>query len=280
MLKTVCPAYLGCQDSIYQTAPLIAAQGGFEGYYSYGIEEDTAYGAEETRRCFAENYLRPTGFRLPVEMNAPPEKFEAAFTKLPGIVALAAEIGYSSALIWIMPGANEMAPHEYHAVLISRLRRLGALLALHRMQLAVELVAPYALQRQYRFPIPATLWHLLDCIEQAELPNIGVVLDLFHFYCAGHTEADYGLLKRREQIIAVHVSDGVPRRLPSEQMDLDRRLPGETGVIDCGPLFRRLCELGYEGPVVPEPCNPSLQGRPFTETLRHAAEALNRVWPA
>lgn len=279
MLRTVCPAYLGCRESFYQTAPLIAAQGGFSGYYSYDIRSDTAQGVAETRQCFAEYGLEPAGFRLPVQIDAVPACFEEAFATLPRTVELASQSGYRSALTWIMPGSDEIPPPDHHAVLLGRLQRLGALLAEYEMTLCAELVAPYTLQQQYRYPIPATLDYLLELIGQTGMENIAAVLDVFHFYCAGHTETDYSLLRERSQIGTVHLSDGVAGRTPSEQLDQERRLPGETGVIRCDALFERLCELGYDGPVIPEPIDPALTGRPFSETLRHTAEALDRVWP-
>lgn len=280
MVKTVCPAYLGCKNDFYQTAPLIAAQGGFAGYYSYDIGPDTARGAAETRRCFARFALKPTGFRLPVRLDASTALFERAFAALPKAIWLARECGYPAALIWIMPGSENVPPFDYRQVLVSRLTRLARLLAEYDMRLAVELVAPYTLQQQYRFPIPATLGYLLSLLRQTGMENVGAVLDVFHFYCAGHKAEDYRLLENRAQVVMVHVSDGVKGRRPCEQLDQDRRLPGETGVIDCGPLFKRLTELSYDGSVVPEPIDAALNGRPFSETLRHTAEALDRVWPA
>lgn len=280
MIKTVCPAYLGCKNDFYQTAPLIAAQGGFAGYYSYDIGPDTARGAAETRRCFTEFHLTPTGFRLPIRLNACAALFEKAYAALPGVIRLAYEAGYPAALTWIMPGSDTVPPFDHRAVLVSRLTRLARLLAEYDMRLAVELVAPYTLQQQYRYPIPATLGYLLSLLRQTGMENVGAVLDVFHFYCAGHQAEDYRLIENGAQVVMVHVSDGVPGRQPNEQLDQERRLPGETGVIDCGPLFTRLRALGYGGSVVPEPIDPALNGRPFSETLRHAAEALDRVWPA
>ena len=279
MIRTVCPAYLGCGGDFYQTAPLIAAQGGFSGYYSYDIQPDIARGAAETRRMFEAFRLKPTGFRLPVRLDASAALFEKAYAALPEIVRVAREAGYPAALTWIMPGSDTAPPLDYRMRLASRLERLAGLLAEYEMRLAVELVAPYTLQQQYRFPIPATLGYLLSLIKQTGMENVGAVLDVFHFYCAGHTGKDYQLLENGAQVVMVHVSDGVAGRQPCQQLDQDRRLPGESGVIDCGPLMARLVELGYTGSVVPEPIDDALRARPFSETLRRASEALDRIWP-
>lgn len=270
---------MGSPADFYQTAPCIAAQGGFSGYYSYDIEQDLAQGVEQTKRCFETYGLTPVGFRIPVELDATCAAFQRAFTELPHLLETARAVGYQTALTWIAPGSNHATPIDYHTMLVSRLQRLAGLLATYQMQLVVELAAPYTLAQQYRFPIPVKFGYLLDLVRQAGMKNLGVVLDAFHFFCAGHTAAEFNLLRAQEPIAMVHLSDGAPHRLPSEQVDLDRRLPGATGMIDCGALMERLAALGYDGPVIPEAYDPAMEGRPFSESLRHADDALHRIWP-
>lgn len=279
MIQTVCPAYLGSQENFYQTAPLIAAQGQFEGYYSYDILADTAQGVEKTREMFDESELRPVGFRLPIELHASSVCFRHDFASLQETIRTAHAIGYPLGLTWIMPGSNEIAPNDYQPLLVSRLKRLSQLLAEYDMQLAVELVAPYTIQSQYRHPIPVTIDYLLELIAQTGQKNIGIVLDIFHFFCARHKDEDLQLLHDRTQIKMVHISDGMPGCTPEQQQDQDRRLPGQTGVIDCEAMFRHLQHLGYDGSVIPEPLDPVLAALPFSEALGHTAKAMQRVWP-
>lgn len=277
MIRTICPAYLGSNESIYQTAPQIAAQSSFHGYYSYNLLEDCARGVSETRSLFEETGLIPTGFRIPIELGASSAEFQRSFAELRDLIASAHAIGYTMGLTWIMPGSNEILPVDFQPILAGRLQRIGRLLEEFEIQLAVELVAPYAIQQQYRYPIPVTMDYLLHLIAQTEQKNIGVVLDNFHFYCAGHTIRDYALLKDPYQIKMVHLSDGVPHRTPQEQQDLDRRLPGETGVIDCNALLQHLQQIQYCGPVIPEPLDTALACRPFSEMLQRAAASLDRI---
>lgn len=279
MIETVCPDYLGESASFYETAPVIAAQGYFHGYYSYEITRDLARGVPQTRACFAENGLIPCGFRLPVDISAPCAVFEAGMQSLEQVVQAAAQTGYRSALTWIMPGSEEFEVMIYHAVLVYRLRRFAALLANYQMDLAVEMVAPYTLQAAYRYPAPCRMEHLLRLLHEVDRNNVGIVLDAFHFYCAGHRDAAYGRLPGTCRIMMAHLSDGVPNRIPQQQCDLERRLPGTTGVVPCGPFFDCLKASGYTGGVVPEPLGHALDGMSFEEKLRCAAKSMQRVWP-
>jgi len=61
-------------------------------------------------------------------------------------------------------------------------------------------------------------------------------------------------------------------------MDLVRRLPGETGVIDIVGFLKALKEIGYDGPVTPEPFDKSLKEMPKDEAVRKVGKAMDKVW--
>ena len=59
-----------------------------------------------------------------------------------------------------------------------------------------------------------------------------------------------------------------------DQVDNQRCLPGETGVIPNGVLLRILAEIGYDGPVTVEPFNQPLRELAGRDPL--AAACLTR----
>lgn len=107
--------------------------------------------------------------------------------------------------------------------------------------------------------------------------NVGLLLDSWHWYTShGTVEQIRGL--RSRQIIYVHINDA-PQGIPvDEQRDNVRRLPGETGVIDIVGFLRALREVGYDGPVTPEPFDGRLRSLPIQEAVRKSGEAVSRVW--
>lgn len=279
MIKAISPFFLGTKASVYETAPTIAAQGYFQGYYSMNIKADTARGGAETRRTFAENGLTPVGFCMEPKLDEVDEVFERDIVAMEWTIAAAAEAGFPCAMAWIMPGSDHHEPDEYHRIVIHRMRRMCDLLAKHGLSLCMEMVAPKPLQQSFRYPIACTTADLLPLLRAVERPNLGVVLDMFHAHCTGQAEAEYAQLTGDVPVLMAHACDGVAGRAPWEQLDQDRRLPGETGVIPCQPFFACLRRLQYEAAVVLEPIDERFAAQGFPEVLRQAAEALSRVWP-
>jgi 2-keto-myo-inositol isomerase len=82
-------------------------------------------------------------------------------------------------------------------------------------------------------------------VDAAADPDLGLVIDAFHFYAGGST---WGMLEgldpRRLAIVHLDDAEDRPRR---ELRDEHRLLPGD-GVIPLRELVRRLEELGYDGP--------------------------------
>src|SRR6185369_16124190 len=98
--------------------------------------------------------------------------------------------------------------------------------------------------------------------------NVGLLLDVWHWYTSGGTVDELKAL-RNEQVVYVHVSDapvGVP---VDKQIDNKRCLPGATGVIDIGGFLGALKQIGYDGPIVPEP---------FGNAASWAADSLRAIW--
>lgn len=277
MIPAISPVFLGCRDSIYHTAEELAATGVFRGYYSMDIRADTA--GAPTKRLFEQNGLSPVSFRMIPDLDEESECFEQDFIKAPALVHKAAEAGYCSATTWIMPGSHTLEPEQYRAQIVERLQRMCELLGQFDLVLAVEMVAPKTLQQTFRYPINCTTRELLNLIARVGSKNIGVCLDTFHAYCLGDVAGEYAAITEPQQLAIVHINDAVAGVPPELQLDQDRRLPGETGLIDCRQLFRKLQELRYSGAVVLEPLDKRLAEMPFAQALQLASESVKRIWP-
>lgn len=90
-------------------------------------------------------------------------------------------------------------------------------------------------------------------VEAVGHPQVGICLDLFHFFIGPSKFDDLGLLSPRN-LFHVQVSDvgDRPRELAS---DADRILPGD-GDFRLQPVFDVLRRIGYEGAVSLELLNP------------------------
>jgi sugar phosphate isomerase/epimerase len=116
-----------------------------------------------------------------------------------------------------------------------------------------------------------------ELIAEVGKPNLGFLLDSWHWYNAGDTAADVLTLKN-EDIVAVHLNDA-PAGVPvDQQVDSRRELPMATGVIDAGAFLNALNQVGYDGPVAAEPMSAALRVMPAEEALAKTAEAMRKAF--
>lgn len=95
----------------------------------------------------------------------------------------------------------------------------------------------------------------LALVAQCGEPNVGINLDLFHYYTGPSKFEDLDLLSA-DRLAHVQLCDlaGVARELAT---DSDRVLPGD-GDFRIAPIVQRLRDLGYTGYVSLELMNPHL----------------------
>jgi len=114
-------------------------------------------------------------------------------------------------------------------------------------------LAPRDLRTRWNHPLVWNLPQTLDWIDAIDRPNVGVLLDSFHWHAAGHTVADLKALDVR-RLVHVHLGDAPA--IPIEQLpDNDRCYPGE-GAIDLVGFVRALVDLDYQGIVAQEVLSP------------------------
>jgi len=82
-------------------------------------------------------------------------------------------------------------------------------------------------------------------VERAARPNVGIVIDAFHYYAGGSTPEMLQDLDPARLYI-VHLDDAEARPRP-QLRDAHRLLPGD-GVIPLRDLVQRIERLGYRGP--------------------------------
>jgi sugar phosphate isomerase/epimerase len=114
----------------------------------------------------------------------------------------------------------------------------------------------------------------LTLVEQCGEPNVGVCLDVFHYYKGPSKPEDLDRLTAAN-LAHVQVCDvaGVPRELMS---DTDRIMPGE-GDFRLGPVVAALKRIGYAGPVSLELMNPVLWQLKPTQVTELGMAALTRL---
>jgi sugar phosphate isomerase/epimerase len=114
----------------------------------------------------------------------------------------------------------------------------------------------------------------LMLVEHCREPNVGVNLDVFHYYKGPSKPEDLERLTKHN-LAFVQVCDvsGVPRELMT---DSDRILPGE-GDFRLEPMIARLREIGYDGYLSLEVLNPTIWQAKANQVAELGRSALNRL---
>jgi 2-keto-myo-inositol isomerase len=135
-----------------------------------------------------------------------------------------------------------------------------------------RLAKPHGVRLAYEFLgfADCTVNTLAQCaaiVEKVGRPNVGLVLDTFHFFAGGSTLASIRALDPR-RIFMVHLND--VERAPRRRMhDALRLFPGQ-GIIPLRAIVRALKGIGYDGKTSVEIFRPQYWAR---EPLKVAREA-------
>ena len=214
--------------------------------------------------------LRFGGFGVPLDFRRDQATCERGMEQLKAWVPNARRLGCDRAYTSVVPGHDELDYSANFDLHVERLGLLAALLGQHEIRLGLEFIGPKTLRdtfcHAFIYTIPQVL-ELCAAIESRAGANsrIGVLLDCYHWHTSGATEADLLDNLNNQNIVYVHVNDAVAGRSRDQQMDLERELPGATGLVDAATFVRALKTLGYDGPVTAEPFSEELNRLPADE---------------
>jgi len=262
MYKALSPGAIGVQATTLQEAIAAAQQGGFGGV-EFNVREVAdlvdQHGAGYVQGLFAAAGLKPAGWGLSINWRQE-AAWQQGLTELPRLAAAAAAIGCPRALSGVMPCSNEYPFDENYRLHVERFTPIASILADHGCWLGLEFISPKTLRESQRYQFLYTMGEVLELGSKIG-PNVGVLLDCWHWYTSYGTLEQIRAL-RAEQVVYVHVNDAPAGIDVDEQMDLVRDLPGATGVIDIVGFLHALRDIGYDGPVTPEPFKQELRDLP------------------
>jgi sugar phosphate isomerase/epimerase len=203
--------------------------------------------------------------------------FQTGLKALPDFAASLKRAGAARVGTWIKPAHDRLtflANFRQHA---SRLREVATILGDNGLRFGLEYVGPKTSWTAARFPFIHTMDEMRELIAEINKDNVGLVLDSWHWYNAGETEAHIKALSPRD-VIACDLNDA-PAQLPiDQQRDLLRELPCATGIINLKGFLAALGAIGYDGPVRAEPFNSTLQTMAPVMAVATTAHAMKRAF--
>ena len=194
---------------------------------------------------------------LPIEFRKSEAQFKSDLGALPKHAANLAEIGVTRIGTWIIPAHAELTYNRNMEQHGKRLRDAARILGKEGIQLGLEYLGTTALRHSARFAFISSGQECKELIAAIGEPNVGVILDSYHWYTARETPEDLMMWSNAE-IVAVDLNDANAQLTLDQQTDVARELPGATGVIDLDGFLQTLAKIGYDGPLRAEPFSTTL----------------------
>jgi len=267
---------LGIRCSFEESLDL-ARGAGFQGADLDFFQATDRSAAESVAKALADRGLCPGTAGLPVDFRTSDENYRTSFQRFRAAAPLLAATGVRRVLTWLLPFSDDLPYLENFRRHADRLTPVAEVLAENGIRFGLEFVGTLSLRQGHKFPFVHTLDQVLELAGAIERPNVGILLDSWHWYVSGGTVEEIRKLSD-DHIVGVHVNDA-PAGIPIEQQqDNVRCLPGETGVIDLVGFLKVLEAIGYGGPVTVEPFSSRLATLPAEQAARQTSEALVKVW--
>ncbi len=221
------------------------------------LARQTPEGLAKVRQALAEAGLKWGSAGLPVEFRQADEAFRRDLGNLPRAAAALKEVGATRIGTWLSPGHNELEFRPNFDRHAARLGEVATILRDHGLHLGLEYVGTPSLAVRAKHPFVRRLAEARELIAAIGVPGTGVILDSWHWWCAGDTAAALRQL-RASDVVAVDLNDAPAGIALAEQQDNRRELPVATGVIPVRDFLAALVAIEYDGPVRAEPFNKPL----------------------
>jgi len=213
---------------------------------------------------------------LPVDFRKDDTTFQDGLAKLPAIAAGLQRAGSTRIGTWLSPSHDELTFRANFRQHVTRLREVSRVLKDHGIRLGLEYVGTQLLLVSKRYPFVHTMAEARELVAEIGTGNVGLVLDTWHWWTAGDTEADL-LALRNDDVVSVDLNDA-PKGIPkAQQRDNERELPAATGVIDAKTFVGALVKIGYDGPMRPEPFNKALNALGNEAACAATSAALHKA---
>ena len=216
------------------------------------------------RQKAADNDITWGANGLPVEFRKSEQQFKSDLSGLAAHAKNLADIGVDRIGTWLVSGHDELTYNENMQLHADRLRDCARVLNQHGIRLGLEYLGTASIRHNARFAWISTGRELKELITLIGEPNVGVVLDSYHWYTAEESAEDL-MIWSNDEIIAVDLNDANNQLALRDQTDIARELPGATGVIDLDAFIQTLAKIGYDGP---------LRAEPFSRTLNQMPDEL------
>ena len=235
------------------------------------------HSTEYVKALFEEAGIKPGGWFLPVNWRGDDTEYNEQLAKLPERAKLASDLGCHRTISVVLAWDDSRPFKENWDFHVKRLRPPAEILKDYGHSLALEFIGPNTSRAPHKYGFLHTMDAMLALCAAIGTDNVGLLLDAWHCYTAHVTLDDLKKLSK-EDVIYVHINDAPAGIDINNQIDNARALPGETGVIPLPEILRILKDIGYDGPITPEPFSKKLSEMAPADAARTVSELLDKIW--
>jgi sugar phosphate isomerase/epimerase len=214
---------------------------------------------------------------LPVDFRRDDERFREGMKELPGVCQTLERAGVTRLATWLSPMHESLTYLQNFKQTAGRLREIATVAADHGLRFGIEYVGTKSLRMRQTHQFVHTMAETKELIAEIGKPNVGFVLDTWHWWTADETAGDVLTLSNSD-IVSCDLNDapqGIPKQ---EQQDGSRELPVATGVIEVKPFLEALLKIGYDGPIRAEPFNKALNDLEDEDACATVVEAMRKAF--
>jgi sugar phosphate isomerase/epimerase len=251
----------------------LAAKHGFAGYH-FDIKEAHQLGTSKVKELSESSKVRLSAWGFPTDFRNDESRYYHDLLALPTLAKTASDLGVFRTSTWMMPCSDDRTYREQFTFYVKRLKPAAEILLSYGIRLGLEYVAPKTFWSSKRYAFIHTMQEMLELCDVLG-PNVGLLIDSFHWFCAHETADDLKTLSST-QIVDAHINNA-PNLPADKQQDLQRTLPDETKTIDLKAYLQALNSVGYDGPVMVEPFSKKLKSMTPDKACAVTAKSLNNV---
>lgn len=279
MFKNLSTGAIGIRANMKEGLEL-ARTAGFEGL-DLDIGEAGQLAAEHSvqfvKELWAGAGIKMGGWGFGVNWRGSDADYYAGLAQLPARAELAAELGCYRTTTVVGPASNDMTYQENWDFSVKRLRPVAEILKEHGHSLGLEFIGPATSRKSAKHLFAYSMDAMLGLAAAVGTGNVGLLFDTWHWYTCRSTIDDVRKLSTAD-VVYVHINDAPAGIDADEQIDNIRCLPAETGVIPLTELMHILTDIGYEGPVTPEPFSQTVNAMEPMDAAKATGASLDKVW--
>lgn len=215
--------------------------------------------------------------RLPVSLRADDAVFQSGLEELPAVARALRGAGVTRVATAVSSYSEELNYLDNFKLHTKRLLEVGAVLEDHGLRLGLEYLGTKRLWTRSRHAFVHSMAECLQLIGEVGRPNIGVVIDSWHWWTARETAKDITKLTN-SQIVSADLNDAPAGIERDDQYDNQRELPATTGMIDAKAFLDALLQIGYDGPIRAEPFNQRLDDMDDDSACQATVAAMKKAF--